>query len=79
MMTRMMLNLRDPKLKGGSEECRLTPIRFNGQGQTSSEVAGDASTNTRRDESVWRAPQWNGLGYGLIIGTSDASDNVMKL
>jgi hypothetical protein len=48
MMTRLMLNLRDPKLNGDSEEGKLTTLRFNGQ--TSSGATSDASTNTHCDE-----------------------------
>jgi hypothetical protein len=42
-----MLNLRDPKLNGDSEESKLTTIRFDGQ--TSSVETVDASLNICQD------------------------------
>jgi hypothetical protein len=50
MMTRLMLNLRDPKLNGNPEESKLTTLRFNGQ--TDSGATNDAVTNTHGDEEI---------------------------
>jgi hypothetical protein len=48
MMTRLMLNLRDPKLNGYPEGPKLTPITFNGP--IGSGATGDFSMNTRSGE-----------------------------
>lgn len=48
MMTHLMLNLRDPKLNGLSEETKLTPITFNGQ--VGSQETDDFLVNTRPDK-----------------------------
>jgi hypothetical protein len=52
MITRLMLNLRDPQLSGGAEEFKTTTVNigeFNRQ--TRPATIGEYSRNSQRDES----------------------------